>query len=108
MDSLIEKVREVLDEIQQNLFNVAKQKKEACIKVVKTWEEFIEALSQKKLILAPWCDEEVCNLSSSIIELHVHSFFMDFMPALCYLGLVPFVGSGEGCKGTDKRGNGSS
>ncbi|MCD7446747.1 hypothetical protein HAX54_015651 [Datura stramonium] len=46
--------------IQQNLFETAKQKraKVACVQVVKTWDEFTEALSQKKLILAPWCDEE--------------------------------------------------
>jgi hypothetical protein len=29
---------------------------------VKTWGEFKEALSQRKMILAPWCDEEVWYL----------------------------------------------
>ena len=64
MDDLVEKVREMLDGIQKNLFDVAKQKKDASIQVVKTWEEFVDALNQKKLILAPWCDEEVwvCSL----------------------------------------------
>ncbi|TYH39219.1 hypothetical protein ES332_D12G165000v1 [Gossypium tomentosum] len=45
--------------VEQNLFDVAKQKRDACIEVVKTWDEFVKALGQKKLILAPWCDEEV-------------------------------------------------
>ncbi|CAI9118733.1 OLC1v1020338C2 [Oldenlandia corymbosa var. corymbosa] len=58
IDDLVVKVRETLDAIQQNLFDAAKQKKEACMTVAKTWEEFMDALNQKKLILAPWCDEE--------------------------------------------------
>ncbi|XP_070033939.1 proline--tRNA ligase, cytoplasmic-like isoform X3 [Nicotiana tomentosiformis] len=56
--NLVEQVNDVLASIQQNLFDVAKQKRDACVQVVKTWDEFAEAVSQKKLILAPWCDEE--------------------------------------------------
>lgn len=58
-ESLVEHVQKLLGEIQQNMYEVAKQKREACVEVVKTWDEFIEALNKKKLILAPWCDEEV-------------------------------------------------
>ncbi|KAG8367743.1 hypothetical protein BUALT_Bualt16G0104600 [Buddleja alternifolia] len=58
MADLTERVKEMLNNIQQNLFDVAKQKRDACIHVVHTWEEFVEALGQKKMILAPWCDEE--------------------------------------------------
>ncbi|XP_021774651.1 proline--tRNA ligase, cytoplasmic-like [Chenopodium quinoa] len=58
MTNLVDQVRELLDTIQQNLFDVAKEKRDACVKQVRTWEEFVEALAQKKLILAPWCDEE--------------------------------------------------
>ncbi|GAV69393.1 tRNA-synt_2b domain-containing protein/HGTP_anticodon domain-containing protein/ProRS-C_1 domain-containing protein [Cephalotus follicularis] len=56
--NLIEQVKEMLDSIQQSLFNAAKQKRDTCIAVAKTWDEFMVALSQKKMILAPWCDEE--------------------------------------------------
>ena len=49
----------MLDNIQQSLFDAAKQKQDACIQTVKTWDEFVEALSQRKMILAPWCDEEL-------------------------------------------------
>ncbi|XWS46378.1 hypothetical protein CRYUN_Cryun14cG0060600 [Craigia yunnanensis] len=55
---LVEQVKGMLDKIQQNMFDAAKQKRDACIEVVKTWEEFVTALGKKKLILAPWCDEE--------------------------------------------------
>ncbi|KAL6137646.1 hypothetical protein ACLB2K_062936 [Fragaria x ananassa] len=47
----------MFDRIQQNLFDVAKQKRDASIQVSRTWDEFAVALSNKKLILAPWCDE---------------------------------------------------
>ncbi|KAI4378233.1 hypothetical protein MLD38_015742 [Melastoma candidum] len=56
--NLVEKVKELLDDIQKSLFNAAQEKRDACVQVVKTWDEFVEALGQKKLILAPWCDEE--------------------------------------------------
>ncbi|KAH9618676.1 hypothetical protein KSS87_022236 [Heliosperma pusillum] len=58
MADLVDQVKEVLDQIQQNLFEVAKQKRDACIQVITTWKEFVVALANKKLILAPWCDEE--------------------------------------------------
>lgn len=57
----------MLDNIQQNLFDVAKQKRDACIKTVRTWDEFIEALGQKKMILAPWCDEMVWKLIPHVL-----------------------------------------
>ena len=59
MATLVEQVNEMLADIQQNLFDIAKQKRDACIKVVYTWKEFVEALGEKKMILAPWCDDEV-------------------------------------------------
>ncbi|XP_076960201.1 proline--tRNA ligase, cytoplasmic-like [Bidens hawaiensis] len=58
MTVLVNKVKGMMDTIQQSMFDVAKQKRDACIQVTKTWDEFIQALVQKKLILAPWDDEE--------------------------------------------------
>ena len=55
----MEHVKELLEKIQANMYEVAKQKREACVEEIKTWDEFIVALNKKKLILAPWCDEEV-------------------------------------------------
>lgn len=59
---LVEQVKDILSTIQESLFNAAKEKRDACIKVVRTWDEFLKALNDKKLILAPWCDEEVWKL----------------------------------------------
>ncbi|KAK9189859.1 hypothetical protein WN943_018458 [Citrus x changshan-huyou] len=56
--SLVERVKELLEEVQESLFVAAKQRRDACIQIVKTWDEFVEALGQRKMILAPWCDEE--------------------------------------------------
>ncbi|KAG0497256.1 hypothetical protein HPP92_001947 [Vanilla planifolia] len=56
--SLVEQVTDMLSNIQESLFNAAKAKRDSCLKVVHTWEEFMAALNNKKLILAPWCDEE--------------------------------------------------
>lgn len=58
---LVEHVKELLEKIQHNMFDVAKQKRDAACVIVKTWDEFVEALGQKKLILAPWCDEKVMS-----------------------------------------------
>lgn len=60
MTSLAEQVKDMLDDIQKSLFDSAKEKRDACIEKVATWDQFIEALGKKKMILAPWCDEEVC------------------------------------------------
>ena len=59
--NLVEQVKELLENIQQSLFDAAKEKRDACIQIVRTWDEFVEALGKRKLILAPWCDEEVIN-----------------------------------------------
>lgn len=58
MTKLVDEVKGMLDDIQQYLFEMAKQKRDACIEKVTTWEGFVEALGKKKMILAPWCDEE--------------------------------------------------
>ncbi|ESQ30620.1 hypothetical protein EUTSA_v10011470mg [Eutrema salsugineum] len=56
-EGLIEQVKDLLGKIQENLFDAAKRKVDACTQKVETWDDFMEALNQKKLILAPWCDE---------------------------------------------------
>lgn len=58
---LVEEIKNWLINIQQNMFNAAKQKRDECIQVIHThtWDEFVEALNQRKMILAPWCEEKV-------------------------------------------------
>ncbi|ONM14705.1 Proline--tRNA ligase cytoplasmic [Zea mays] len=56
--NLVEDVKVLLDEIQKNLFKTAQERRDACVQVVSSWDEFTTALNNKRLILAPWCDEE--------------------------------------------------
>ncbi|CAO2206287.1 unnamed protein product [Urochloa humidicola] len=56
--NMVEEVAVLLDRIQENLFRTATERRDACIQVIHTWDEFITALNNKRLILAPWCDEE--------------------------------------------------
>nr|CAB3462022.1 unnamed protein product [Digitaria exilis] len=58
VDNLVDEVKALLDDIQANLLKTAKEKRDACIEVIHTWDEFTIALNNKRLILAPWCDEE--------------------------------------------------
>ncbi|KAL6570883.1 hypothetical protein OROGR_000433 [Orobanche gracilis] len=59
---LVEEIKELLINIQQNVFDVAKQKRDECIQVIHSWDEFVEALNLRKMILAPWCDEKEVEL----------------------------------------------
>lgn len=52
-------MKEILHDIHDSTFNAAKQKRDNCLKIVNAWKESVVALSEKKLILATWCDEEV-------------------------------------------------
>jgi len=36
-DDLVEEIKKLLDNIQHNLFDVAKQKRDACIQIIHTW-----------------------------------------------------------------------
>lgn len=55
-------VKDLLDDVQQSLFNKAKVVRDSHIAIVSTWDEFMAALNEKKMVLAPWCDEAVgCN-----------------------------------------------
>lgn len=70
-NDLVERVKNTMDRIQQNMFDVARRKRDACIQVARTWDEFMEVLNQKKMILAPWCDEMVCIIVPTVINICV-------------------------------------
>ncbi|MBR9700560.1 proline--tRNA ligase [Candidatus Woesearchaeota archaeon] len=60
---LQDEVRRLLDVIQTNLFAKAKQVMESKKTYVSTWEDFLVADKEKKLILTPHCGIEECELS---------------------------------------------
>ncbi|MBD3203901.1 proline--tRNA ligase [Candidatus Woesearchaeota archaeon] len=56
-----EKLAELLDYIQSNLFENAKKFIEENTVETKDWAEFIKAIKDKKMVYAPWCAETECE-----------------------------------------------
>lgn len=52
---MVEKIKCILSDIQNNLFNKAKFKLEKGIVKVEDFNDVMPALNNKKIILAPWC-----------------------------------------------------
>jgi prolyl-tRNA synthetase len=62
-EELIDKVRETLDEIMENLYNRAKEFLETHIKRVETIEEAKQVFEDRRgVVEIPWCGEESCGL----------------------------------------------
>ncbi|KAL5008454.1 hypothetical protein ScPMuIL_014035 [Solemya velum] len=56
-----EKIKELLDKIQTNLFEKAKGDLDTYLTVSHEWEDFCNQLDNKKLIQAPFCGEIPCE-----------------------------------------------
>mmetsp|Transcript_7713 Transcript_7713/g.13324 ORF Transcript_7713/g.13324 Transcript_7713/m.13324 type:complete len:651 (+) Transcript_7713:45-1997(+) len=54
---LAARVPVLLEEIQADMFTSAKQRYDACLEKVTTWDDFMAALERKHMVLAPWADE---------------------------------------------------
>jgi len=61
ISSAKESVSRLLDDIQNNLFETAKRKRDNKLKIVQTMEQFNQHLNDKCLILAPFCGDENCE-----------------------------------------------
>lgn len=59
MANLVEKIGEILETMQKALLEKAREERTSCITVADNWDDFIAALNNKKMVLAPWCDEVV-------------------------------------------------
>ena len=57
------KVKELLEEIQKDLFNKAKKFLQDNTVEAKDWKVFIKAIEDKKLVKASWCKNEKCEAS---------------------------------------------
>ncbi|MBD3164710.1 proline--tRNA ligase [Candidatus Woesearchaeota archaeon] len=58
---LKEKVKELLEDIQNSLFEKARQNMKKNIIEAESWDEFMKAAEEKKLIYAPFCGSEECE-----------------------------------------------
>lgn len=61
LDEIETKVPQVLEEIQQSLFDAAKEKFDSHRVIVDEWKDFVPNLNKKNVILAPWCGVEECE-----------------------------------------------
>jgi len=60
-DKLMATVPKLLDEIQQNLYNKAKEELNSHLVKTDKWEEFLNALDNKNIVLSPWCGQTECE-----------------------------------------------
>ena len=58
---IVEKVKEILEDLHHSLFAKAKAAIEAQTIPVKEWKDFVPTLNQKNCVIAPWCDVEECE-----------------------------------------------
>jgi len=61
MDNLAEAVKKILGDIQTNLFNKAKARKDAHLKKTTSWAEFLTFLNDKNVVMVPFCLEGDCE-----------------------------------------------
>eukprot|EP00201_Polytomella_parva_P015437 CAMPEP_0175051124 /NCGR_PEP_ID=MMETSP0052_2-20121109/7623_1 /TAXON_ID=51329 ORGANISM="Polytomella parva, Strain SAG 63-3" /NCGR_SAMPLE_ID=MMETSP0052_2 /ASSEMBLY_ACC=CAM_ASM_000194 /LENGTH=503 /DNA_ID=CAMNT_0016315369 /DNA_START=142 /DNA_END=1653 /DNA_ORIENTATION=+ len=52
-----EKIPALLVTMQEEMLGAARLKHKACMEVVSTWDEFMTAINNKHMALAPWADE---------------------------------------------------
>ena len=46
----------ILEEMQAEMFARAKAKRDAAVVTVTSWDGFVAALDEKKMVLTPWCE----------------------------------------------------
>ncbi|ORX52757.1 prolyl-tRNA synthetase [Hesseltinella vesiculosa] len=61
LDQLETGVKQTLETMQNDMYQKAKANMEANIARIDTWDQFVPALNDKKLILMPWCDRTECE-----------------------------------------------
>ncbi|KAK6638550.1 hypothetical protein RUM43_006817 [Polyplax serrata] len=57
----IPNLKNLLEEIQSNMYNRAMKELKAHTVILKDWSQFCSALDGKNIILAPFCEEESCE-----------------------------------------------
>jgi len=60
-ENVCDKIKELLEQMQEDLFQAAKDKYAKQTIDVTKWEDFVPALNNKCMVLAPWCEEVSCE-----------------------------------------------
>lgn len=61
MDGIIPALNQLLEKIQNNMFQNALNRLNERKKNASTWEEFMTELNKKNVVLTPWCEERHCE-----------------------------------------------
>jgi prolyl-tRNA synthetase len=57
-DDVATRVPALLEEIQKDLLAAASERFNACVDKATNWDDFMAALNNKHMVLAPWADDE--------------------------------------------------
>jgi prolyl-tRNA synthetase len=61
VEGLSSSITKLLNTIQSDLFSRAKSTRDAHLKYVTEWKDFVPALDGKNLVLIPWCEQTKCE-----------------------------------------------
>jgi prolyl-tRNA synthetase len=61
LGDLTASVPKLLETIQADMFNRAKEVYDSRLKEVTTWDEVVPTLDNKCVVVMPWCEEEACE-----------------------------------------------
>ena len=53
--------KQLLNTIQQDMYNRAKQERDAHVVRLETFDNFVKVLDGKNIVLAPWCERMECE-----------------------------------------------
>jgi len=60
-ENIGELTAKLLDQIHNEMFEKAKQARDCKIKESDNWEDFMNQINQKNIVLTPWCDRKECE-----------------------------------------------
>lgn len=61
-ESIVADMQQLMLDIHQQMFDKAKAARDSHLKEVSNWEEFMDAMNAKNICLAPWCDQQKCEI----------------------------------------------
>jgi prolyl-tRNA synthetase len=56
-DTFAMQIKQILEDIQAQMFNKAKNERDSKIRRAKNWDEFMQCLNQKCMVLTAWCGD---------------------------------------------------
>lgn len=57
----LDEIPKLLDKIHNDMYERAKQIRDDHYKEADTWDQFMEALNAKNIVLTPWCNKQECE-----------------------------------------------